>query len=559
MRRRLWHDDAVNFFIGRRVDLAIFAAIVVVVVVVVGVSAQQVGFTRDEGYYFKAAELYGEWFRQLASSPSAALSREGIDAHLSYNPEHPFLMKGLFAVSALVNGVVGIAAAHNAMRFPAWCVAGLAVALVYALGRTLKLSRGLSLVASLIFVSMPRVFWHMHLSTFDVAVTAGHLGLITAYLRFRHSVAGVVVVGAAFGVAAATKHNVLPVPALLVLHWIMTTPRTAFRAPWLPAAFPALAVVGPVVYVALWPYLWPNVAGRFGAYVAFHLRHEHYPIMLFGELLTAPPFPWSFPVVMWALTIPTPLLVLGAAGLALATYVSAAHVVDVFRGRPLIERTRVVLGDVRRAPTGSTALLLLINAVYPVLLIALPSSPIFGGTKHWMNALPFVMVLGTWALAEATSRVGEGLRARAVVAVVAVVVPGLVQSASVWPYGLSAYNAVAGFERGAANAGLQRTFWGYEMREVMPIINERTPPRGRVHGGDVNADSFRRAVADGLLRADLTYHPSVVGADVAHVEPQGEFKQQQLDVWNAWRRRDPDAIVDVDGVPLSTLTFSRRP
>ena len=41
------------------------------------------------------------------------------------------------------------------------------------------------------------------------------------------------------------------------------------------------------------------------------------------------------------------------------------------------------------------------------------------------------------------------------------------------------------------------------------------------------------------------------------VEPQGEFRQQQLDVWNEWGRRAPAAIVDVEGVPLSTVTFRR--
>ncbi len=566
------------------VDVGVFVAIVAAVVVVVGVSAQSLGFVRDEGYYFKAATLYGEWFRMLGSSPLKAMSAASIDAHLSYNPEHPFLMKGLFAFSALINDVTGIAAPHNAMRFPAWCVAGLCTALTYALARTLHLSRALSLAAALFFISMPRVFWHMHLATFDVAVTAAHVGLITAYLRFRHSRAGAIVIGVAFGVAAATKHNVLPIPALLVFHWLLTSPSSAppsssslssspssapSSAPapsassnWLPAAFPALAVVAPLVYVALWPYLWPNPVGRFGAYIGFHMRHEHYPIMLFGELLTAPPFPWSFPVVMWALTIPTPLLVLGGGGVALASWSTGKYLMARLRRRSPLEYreyTRVPLGDVRRGPSSDNALLLLLNAAAPVFLIALPNSPIFGGTKHWMNALPFVVVLGVWAMGEAVARLRLADGVARVALVVVVALPGVLHSAAIWPYGLSYYNAVAGFARGAANLGLQRTFWGYEIRETLPTLNGAAPPNARVHGGDVNADSFARGLADGLIRADLRYTPSVRGADVAHVEPQGEFKMQQLDVWNEWARRDPDVIVDVDGVPLSTLTFRRRP
>jgi hypothetical protein len=542
-----------------RRDRLAAVVIAVGVAVVVGVTAQDLGFTRDEGYYFKAAELYAGWFRELVSQPAVALSRAGIDAHLAYNPEHPFLMKGLFALSRALQVALDIdVMGHNAMRLPAWIVSGLAAALVYALARTVRLSQAGSVVAALLFISLPRVFWHLHLACFDVAVTAAHTALVLAWLRYRHTLRGAVVVGIAFGVCAATKHNVLPVPALFVLHWALAEVEAPSERRWsLPAGFFTLAVVGPVVYVLLWPYLWPDVVGRFGAYVAFHLRHEHYPIMLFGELLDSPPFPWSFPLVMWGLTIPVPVLVLFVAGAGLALSTSLRHVGQRVRGRPAMGGSVVPLGDVARAPTGSTALLLLLNAAFPVFLIALPSTPIFGGTKHWMNALPFLLVLGVWALEEALARLGWRRPVVVVALGLACALPGLLQTARVWPHGLSSYNALAGFSRGAANLGLQRTFWGYEIRPTLPLINEKAPRGARLHGGDVNLDSHRRYVDDGLLRSDIGASPSVRGADVAHVEPQGEFKQQQLDVWNEWGRRAPAAMVDVEGVPLSTVTFRR--
>jgi len=549
---------------GLAADLGIAAAIVVVVTIVVGVTAQSLGFTRDEGYYFKAAELYAHWFRTLVSQPTTALSAAGINADLAYNPEHPFLLKGLFSLARTIQQATGLdVMGHNALRFPAWVVAGLSVALVYALGRAAKLARSTSLVAALVFFSLPHVFWHMHVACFDVGVTAAHAGLVAAWLRFRHSLRGTIVVGLVFGLCAATKHNVLPVPALFVLHWALGeagNPQGVVdgRRLRLPLGFVTLALIAPIVYVALWPYLWPDVVGRFGAYVGFHLRHEHYPIMLFGELLTAPPFPWSFPLVMWALTIPVPVLVVLTGGVVLATGVVLAFLWRRFMGAGSArEDTVVPLGDVARSPSGSTALLLLLNAAMPVFLIALPSSPIFGGTKHWMNALPFVCVLGAWALHEAVARLRR--HSIVVVAVVGVFVamPGFVQSARVWPYGLGAYNELAGFSRGAANLGLQRTFWGYEIREALPLINERVPRGGRLHGGDVNQDSHRRYLDDGLLRSDIAFSAGVRGADAAHVEPLGEFKQQQLDVWNEWQRHNPDVVVDVEGVPLSTVTFRR--
>ncbi len=547
----------------RRCDRLIAGVLFVVVTVVVGVTAGDVGFTRDEGYYFKAGELYARWWRLLASDPLRALSSSGINEHLGYNPEHPFLMKGAFGLSRALQTALGIDVfGSTAMRFPSWIVAGIGASALYALGRAL-LPRAGALAAVALLFTMPQVFWHAHLACFDTPVVVAHVVLVLAWVRYRRTPWGAVVVGVAFGIAGAVKHNVLPVPALLVAHWLFTTwvaptstsTSTTPRSLRLPLVFVSLAVVGPVVYVLLWPWLWPDVVGRFGAYLGFHVRHEHYPILYFGELLTAPPFPWTFPVVMSALTIPLPVLVISATGVVAAAVVVMHAVVQRSRRRPIDEITMVPLGDVSTSSSAATAMLLLLNIALPVVLIALPSSPIFGGTKHWMNALPFVCLLAAWAMCEGVARLTTTRRTALIVVVtILIVAPGLLRTAQSWPYGLSSYNELAGGIRGAANLGLQRTFWGYEVRSSLPVINERTPRNARLHFGDVNADAHRRYVDDGLLRKDIAFSNTVRGAGVAHVEPQGEFKQQQLDVYNEWRRA-PDVVVDVDGVPLSTITF----
>ena len=61
---------------------------------------------------------------------------------------------------------------------------------------------------------------------------------------------------------------------------------------------------------------------------------------------------------------------------------------------------------------------------------------------------------------------------------------------------------------------------------------------------------------DGLLRGDIGYAGGVRGSSVASVQPQGEFKQQWIDVWNEWGDRSPDAVVHIEGVPLATVTFA---
>ncbi len=571
----------------RSKDTACALALAALTVLVVGFSAQTLGFTRDEGYYFKAGELYWGWFKELASSmraldPLRPFSQTVIDKHWSYNHEHPVLLKTLFALSYGAREQLGLAVSvHDALRFPAWLVAGLSTALVFALGRTL-LPRRAAVVAALLWLSMPHVFWHMHVACFDVGAAAGHTALVLAYWRWRHTLAGALAVGVVFGLAAAVKHNVLPVPALLLAHWWLTQGRApagdarrGLTLPAIPVVFLSLAIVSPLVFFAHWPWLWPAPLTRWGSYIGYHLQHEHYPILYFKDLLTAPPFPMSFPFVMSAVTIPVPTLVAMLLGLSLAIAVIARSLlVRNASARQEQELTMVPLGDVAHAPSWSPALLLAVNALYPFVLIALPSTPIFGGTKHWMNALPFACVLAAWAIEEAMARTlpASSTRAHAADArvhgarvwrrvapawllIAAIALPGVVISARVWPYGLGAYNELIGFTRGAANVGMQRTFWGYELRAALPIVNAHQPPVKRMHFGDTNNDSWRMYQRDDLLRDDIGFSNGVRGADVASVQPQGEFKQQWMDVLNEWSNATPDKVLHAQGVPVSVITF----
>ena len=62
------------------------------------------GNTRDEGYYFDAAELYVAWYGDLVDNlvhlhPQRSFTRSAVDKGFGYNHEHPALMKSLFGFS----------------------------------------------------------------------------------------------------------------------------------------------------------------------------------------------------------------------------------------------------------------------------------------------------------------------------------------------------------------------------------------------------------------------------------------------------------------------------
>ncbi|MFZ9886807.1 MAG: ArnT family glycosyltransferase [Myxococcota bacterium] len=556
-------------------DRGVAIALFLGTVVLVGLTAEDIGYTRDEGYYFKAGELYWGWFRELGRSFaqfewSRPFTKAVIDSHLSYNPEHPVLVKfGLALSFGLLKETFGVFEnAGTAFRFPAWLFAGFSVAIVFRLAREFLPIRS-SVFAALLWLSLPRAFWHMHLACFDIPVVAAHTWLVLAYWRGRRTVGGAIVVGVVFGLAAAVKHNVLLAPAFFVLHWLLTEaplPKanaTGLSFPPIPLVFISMALLGPLVFLLHWPYLWPDPIFRYGSYLGFHLQHEHYPILYFGDLLTQPPFPISFPFVMSAVTLPVPALVMIVLGALLAAVLSIRFLAQRVQRLPASELSLVRLGTDAREPSASAAILLLLQAAFPFVLIALPSSPIFGGTKHWMNALPFLCVLAAFAMEEGIQRLARAVTRLSykqwnVVATclsLAICVPGVLITVRSHPYGLASYNELIGFARGAANIGMQRSFWGYESRLALPIVNRRTEQGGRIHFGDTNYDDWRFYRRDGLLREDLQWSPRVRGSHVAAVQPQGEFKEQWMDVLNEWKRFGPDEVLHIDGVPLLTLTF----
>ena len=71
-------------------DPVIAVALAAVYLIVLLVGLDQLGYARDEGFYFHAARSYQAWFELFASDPAAALS--SVDAHWSVNHEHPSLV-----------------------------------------------------------------------------------------------------------------------------------------------------------------------------------------------------------------------------------------------------------------------------------------------------------------------------------------------------------------------------------------------------------------------------------------------------------------------------------
>jgi hypothetical protein len=262
-----------------RTDHVIGAALAIAYVAVLLHTAPALGLSRDEGIYVIAAESYGRWYELLWDDPDKALSREVVDAHFRINREHPALPKTLFAWSHLLDQRFELFSRDSlAFRFPGMLSAGLLLWLIHVFGTRLY-GRGAGLLAASAYALLPRPFYHAHLDAFDVPIALAITAVSYAYQRSLTCRRWAWLTGLSFGAAHATKHNSWALPGIFAIHFALVlilqrlSSRERVVSP-LPLWLLAMAVLGPLVLVGSWPYLYHDTLPRLQRYAAFHLHHE---------------------------------------------------------------------------------------------------------------------------------------------------------------------------------------------------------------------------------------------------------------------------------------------
>lgn len=545
-----------------RLDWAFAAALGAGYVVLLLASASSLGYARDEGFYFHAASAYEAWFELLLRDPGAALDRRAVDAAFSVNREHPALIKSLFALShALFFERLGwFAEEGTSFRFPAMALAGLLLGLVYLWGARAH-GRTAGVAAAVLLGAMPRFFYHAHLACFDVPIAAMWVLCAYCYARSLEGRLGWVVATAiTFGLALDTKHNSWFLPIAFAVHlgalevaarW-SRRPRPAEVLRGL-GSLGAMLVVGPALCVALWPWLWHDTLERVQGYVMFHVRHEFYNMEFLGQTYFEPPMPRSYAWLMTAATVPSVTLVAGLAGALLA-------VAPTLRGL----RARSV--EPRDAVTPLLWLLGVLVAYGPWLST---ETPIFGGTKHWITAYPFLalfagilvarVIAGLRSLLVASRRLRRLALGPALEMAVggAIVAAPIAQTLGSHPFGLSSYVPLFGGAAGAATLGLNRTFWGYTTGSVVEYLNTEVRPSGTVYIHDTALQSWEMLQRDGRLRRDIRAVGSVAGADFALYHHEQHMQGQEYQAWVAFGTTAPAYVAGLDGVPV-ILVYRRR-
>jgi 4-amino-4-deoxy-L-arabinose transferase-like glycosyltransferase len=458
-------------------------------------------------------------------------------------------MKLSFAGSWLAQQHLGLFPHESlAFRFPGMLTAGLLLWLIYAWGASVMHRQG-ALFAALAFALMPRVFYHSHLACFDIPIA--FFVTLTAYTYWRalEDRRWIPVVGLAFGLALATKHNSWILPGIFLIHfaWIRRDQARAGRGQrssimWLPA----MLVGGPLVLIGTWPWLWHDTWGRLLAYASFHLRHVHYTYEYLGVSYFEPPLPVSVPFVMTLFTVSLTALALALFGL-------------YHRREALWPPWLTKLGD---TPGRRTDVLWLGCMLAPLLAIALPTSPIFGGTKHWITAYPFVALFAGWGLVAVIERAEleawAGRRWPSWAFTALCLLPGAVETAHSHPFGLSHYMPLAGGVPGAADFGMNRQFWGFTTGSLSEWIGSKLPDGGSVWICDTTHGAWAMLRADGLIPSNVHASPSMSSADLILVHHEAHFNEVDYQAWVVSGSVQPVFVLRYDGVPIISVYENPR-
>jgi hypothetical protein len=399
------------------------------------------------------------------------------------------------------------------------------------------------LAAAVALITMPRFFFHAHLTALDVPAATTILATVCPFwgTQQRTSLRTDCWLGLVWGIALGTKINAVVVPIVLGL-WVLLFRRRRYL-------FRRLAVMGligtPLSLVA-WPWLYHETLPRLDEYVRF-VTIDHWKIgqWYLGRIYMPPP--WHFTLVLAVVVVPLTLMLLAVLGIAGTTI------------------------DKRLRPLGG---LLVLGALMPMVLL-MTAQEVYDNERLFMPTFPFLATLAGlgfgWlvqGLRRAMSRIGkpEWSPTLAVLSAVALLAPHLMSAGTLYPHLLSYYSELIGGLPGATRLGLETTYWCETYAAALPYLNAHGGSGQTVWVQPWSSDVMTYYQLHGKLQPGLLISwPYGASSVFAREGAQGylislseadyvvlQFRQSGFDdeITDWLRGRTPSYMLSYQGIPL---------
>ena len=286
---------------------------------------------------------------------------------------------------------------------------------------------------------VPRMFAHAHFAALDMLTT---LFFVAAVLAIARAVAGggkpwrFAPAGVVWGLAMLVRiHGLLLFPPACL--WLIWRLRRQAMLPLL-----VWGATGTTVLFAGWPWLWLAPLAHFSRFLGTATDRLALHVFYLGRVWADRDVPWHYPMVMFCVTLPLGLLLLGLLG----------------------------LWAKRRSWQDESGHMLVIGTLLFVLLVfSWPGTPVYDGVRL------LLMVFPLWAVF-----VGAGVRwvvehpawrdcsmQRRLATVGSVVILQGIELVLYHPCQLSHYSLVVGGLAGAERLGFEVTYWGDTVEESL--------------------------------------------------------------------------------------------
>lgn len=440
------------------------------------------GYSWDEAYYYEPSKSAGDWMARMYKG-DLLIEPSDINAYWGEIKELPALPKMI--IGAGIKVFSSNFDQLTSMRIPIAIVFALTVALLFHIG-LVNYGREAGIIAALSYFFMPRIFGEAHIAATETIIN--FMILLSTYLFCKgiKNLGWSIVFGIIFGLALNTKINTWLIPIVLIF-WS----QIYFRRDYGNNVF-MMMFVAPIVLFFSWPWIWYDGPAKIIEFLSYFVSHHPISVFYFGKAYGwwEQPCPWHYPLFMFLLTVPIPILILTTIG---------------------------VIRTIFESHTKSTGILFLLMAIFPILISSMPNSPKYDGTRLFSSAFPFVALLagvGFSGISESLplwKRIKGNIYIKDVLIILVIFILAFLGYKNLkyyHPRELSYYNQLVGGTEKADSIGMEITYWGEGLNnEVLNYLNDpnNIPLGSKIMPRAFNVSVFEDLKEWGILRQDLIF------------------------------------------------------